>query len=75
MWVCRKVAVGDRQRLVVEPIPSLRRFEVNCVSFPLMPPCLARATDIGMVGGPGYEVERCCMWYAFSILFSRECQG
>jgi len=26
-----------------------------------------------MVGGPGYEVERPSVWYAVSILFSREC--
>jgi len=42
--------------------------------FPLFPG-LANATDIGMVGGPGYEVERLSAWYALSILFSRECRG
>jgi len=38
-------------------------------------PGLASATDIGMVGGPVYDVERPSAWYAVSILFSRECQG
>ena len=42
--------------------------------FPLFPG-LASATDIGMVGGLGYEVERPSAWYAVSILFPRECRG
>jgi len=36
---------------------------------------LASATDIGMVGGPGYDAERPSAWYAVSILFLRECRG
>jgi len=42
--------------------------------FPLFPGS-ASATDIGMVGGPGYDVERPSARYAVSILFSRECRG
>jgi len=38
-------------------------------------PGLASVTDIGMVGGSGYDVERPSAWYAVSILFSRECRG
>jgi len=53
-------------------------FKVCCVIFPgdfPLFPGLASATDIDMVGGPGYEVERPSVWYAVSILFSRECRG
>jgi len=48
------------------------RYLVSC--FPPFP-CLGRDTDVGMVKGPGYEVERRRMWCAVSILFLRECLG
>jgi len=51
-----------------------RRLRYVVWDFPLFPG-LASATDIGMVGRPGYEVERRSVCYAFSILFSREFRG
>jgi len=57
-----------------DPFYSDRGFKVCGGDFPLFPG-LSSVTDIGMVGGPGYEVERPSAWYAVSMLFSRECRG
>ena len=50
---------------------GLRYVVQECPLFP----GLASATDIGMVGGPGYEVERPSAWYVVSIMFSKEYLG